>query len=85
MKILVVEDDKQTAETIRDVMKDYYAVDVAFTGKEGEYQAYVNEYDVIILDIVLPDMDGVEVCQKIREDGVKMSILMLTGKSRHKR
>lgn len=80
MKVLVVEDDKQTAETIRDVMKDYYAVDVAFTGKDGEYQASVNEYDTIVLDIVLPDIDGIEVCKKIRESKIKTPILMLTGK-----
>lgn len=80
MKVLLIEDDKQTAETIRDELKDYYAVDVVFTGEDGEYQASVNEYDVIVLDIVLPDMNGVEVCKKIRESGIKTPVLMLTGK-----
>jgi len=80
MKILIVEDDKQTAEIIRDLMKDYYAVDVAHTGEDGEYQASVNEYDLLMLDIVLPDIDGVEICKKIRENGIKTPILMLTGK-----
>ena len=80
MKVLVIEDDKQTAETIRDGMKDYYAVDVALTGEDGEYQASVNDYDAIVLDIVLPGMNGVEVCKKIRENGIKTPILMLTGK-----
>lgn len=84
MKILIIEDDRQTAETIRDVMKDYYAVDVAYTGEDGEYQASVNEYDVIVLDVVLPDIDGVEVCKKIRENEIKTPILMLTGKTETK-
>ncbi len=84
MKILIIEDDRQTAETIRDVMKDYYAVDVAYTGEDGEYQASVNEYDVIVLDVVLPDIDGVEVCKRIRENEIKTPILMLTGKTETK-
>ncbi len=84
MKILIIEDDRQTAETIRDVLKDYYAVDVSYSGKDGEYQASVNEYDAIILDVVLPDMDGVEVCKKIRENEIKTPILMLTGKTETK-
>ncbi len=81
MKILIVEDDRQTAEAIRDVMKDYYAVDVSHSGEDGEYLASVNDYDAIILDVVLPDMDGVDVCKNIRENEVKSPILMLTGKS----
>jgi len=80
MKILVIEDDKQTAETIRDVMKDYYAVDVAGNGEDGEYKASINDYDAIVLDIVLPDLSGIEVCKKIRENGIKTPILMLTGR-----
>lgn len=81
VKILVIEDDRQTAETIRDVMKDYYAVDIAYSGEDGEYQASVNEYDVIVLDVMLPDMDGVEVCKKIRENEINTPIIMLTGKT----
>lgn len=81
MKILIIEDDRQTAETIRDVMKDYYAVDISYTGEDGEYQASVNEYDVIVLDVVLPDINGVEVCKRIRENEIKTPILMLTGKT----
>jgi len=80
MKILVVEDDKQTAEAIREIMKDYYAVDLAGNGEDGEYKASVNDYDAIVLDIVLPDLNGIEVCKKIRENGIKTPILMLTGK-----
>ncbi len=79
MKILIIEDDKQTAETIRDELKDYYAVDVAYTGENGEYQASVNDYDVILIDLILPDMDGTTICRKVRKAGIKTPILILTG------
>ncbi len=79
MKLLIIEDDKQTAATIKDEMKDYYAVDVVHTGEDGEYQAEVNDYDVIIIDIRLPDKDGISVCKEIRKAGIKTPILMLTG------
>ncbi len=84
MKILVIEDDKQTAETIRDEMKDYYAVDVAYTGEDGEYQAGVNDYDTILIDWILPDIDGTTVCREIRKAGIKAPILMLTGQTETK-
>lgn len=81
MKILLVEDDKETAYTIKEELEKSYVVDVAFKGGDGEFQAYVNEYDLIILDLVLPDISGIEVCQKIRKNGVKTPILMLTGQN----
>lgn len=79
MKVLLIEDDKQTAETIKDEMKDYYAVDVAYTGKDGEYKVSVNDYDVILVDLILPDMNGITVCKKVRKAGIKTPILILTG------
>ena len=82
MKILIIEDDKQTAKTIKDGMKDYYAVDLAYTGEDGEYQAQVNNYDAIILDLMLPDIDGISICKKIRESGIKTPILALTGRTK---
>lgn len=81
MKILLIEDDKQTAATIRETMKDYYAVDVVYTGEDGDFQAQVNGYDTIIIDLVLPDIDGVTVCKRIRKAGIKTPILVLTGKA----
>lgn len=81
MKVLLIEDDKQVAKTIKEGMKDYYAVDVAYTGEDGDFKAQVNDYDTIIIDLVLPDIDGITVCKKVREAGIKTPILMLTGKA----
>lgn len=81
MKVLLIEDDKQTAKTIKEGLKDYYAVDVVYTGEDGDFQAQVNDYDTIIIDLVLPDIDGVTVCKRIREAGIKTPILVLTGKA----
>jgi len=84
MKVLIIEDDKQTAETIRDELKNYYTVDVAYTGEDGEYQASINDYDVILVDLILPDIDGMTVCKKIRQANIKTPILMLTGQTETK-
>jgi two-component system copper resistance phosphate regulon response regulator CusR len=81
MKILLVEDEKQTAKAIKEVLKSYYSVDIAHNGQEGEDLAFENEYDVILLDIVLPDISGLKVCQEIRNSDIKTPILMLTGRS----
>jgi len=81
MKVLLIEDDKQTAKTIKEGLKDYYVVDIAYTGEDGDFRAQVNDYDTIIIDIVLPDIDGITVCKKIREAEIKAPILMLTGKT----
>jgi DNA-binding response OmpR family regulator len=81
MKILLVEDDKQTARTIKEVLKPYYSVDIAYNGQDGENLAFDNEYDVIMLDIALPDISGLKVCQEIRNNEIKTPIIMVTGKS----
>jgi two-component system OmpR family response regulator len=81
MKVLIIEDNKRLAATIRDKLRKEYVVDVAHTGDKGEYLIYVNEYDIILLDLNLPDMDGAEVCKKVRSNGCKVPILVLTGRS----
>lgn len=80
MRILVVEDDKQMAEVIKDILKEYYIVDLAFKGQEGEYQGQINEYDLIILDIVLPDLDGISICRSLRANHINTPILFITAK-----
>jgi DNA-binding response OmpR family regulator len=79
MKILIIEDDAELAKTMRDELQQDYIVDVCFTGQEGEYLAEMNEYDLIIADLILPDTNGVNVCQTIRRLGITTPILMLTG------
>lgn len=79
MKLLIVDDEKQFAHTLKDQLKAEYAVDTVFSAEDGEYHAKEYEYDVIILDVGLPDRDGITLCHDLRQKGVKSPILMLTG------
>lgn len=70
MKLLLIEDDQAISEAIKEGLEDEtYAVDVAFDGDEGYRAASADDYDVIILDVMLPVMDGFEVCRRLRADG----------------
>ena len=81
MRILLVEDDTAIARSLKEGLEDEsYAVDVANDGSEGYRTAVADEYDVIILDIMLPEMNGYEVCRALRNDGNKTPILMLTAR-----
>ena len=80
MKILLIEDEKVLSYTIADSLKDEYEVDQAFDGLEGEYSAKQDIYDVIILDLMLPEKDGYEVLESIRKDGILTPVLILTAK-----
>ena len=81
MKILIIEDDKEISEALKEGLEDEsYAVDTCFDGDEGYRTAGAEEYDLIILDVMLPSMNGFEVCKKLREDGMKTPILMLTAR-----
>jgi DNA-binding response OmpR family regulator len=79
-KILLIEDDKETALTIKEELKRF-SVDLCFTVIDGETKARVAPYDLIILDLGLPDKDGLEVCKKIRKERRHVPILILTGES----
>ena len=80
MRMLLVEDEKNVAAFIRKGLEEeFYAVDVAEDGAEGFLMATSNEYDLMILDIMLPGMNGMELCKRLREKGVKAPILMLTA------
>ncbi|MGA9696273.1 MAG: response regulator transcription factor [Dehalococcoidales bacterium] len=79
MRILVIEDEKPLAYLIRrGLTEDGYAVDIAYDGDEGQYFAEDIQYDLIVLDIVLPKKDGFAVCQELRREKVNTRILMLT-------
>jgi DNA-binding response OmpR family regulator len=81
MRILVVDDDRRLCAVIRrGLLEEAYAVDLAYDGEEGEYLAEVNPYDLIILDIMLPNKDGIEVCRELRAKKIDTPILMLTAK-----
>ncbi|TSC84341.1 MAG: two-component system, OmpR family, copper resistance phosphate regulon response regulator CusR [Parcubacteria group bacterium Gr01-1014_13] len=81
MKILVVEDEKKLNKgLVEGLQKQGYAVDFAFDGEEGERLALWNEYDFIVLDIMLPKKDGLEVCSNLRNKGKTTPILFLTAK-----
>lgn len=80
MKILVVEDDKILAKTIEQVLKEKYDVDKAYDGEEGVLYAKQGIYDAIVLDIMMPVMDGYEVLQTLRKDKIFTPVLILTAK-----
>lgn len=79
MKVLLIEDDKQIGITLKEELEKDYIVKLSHTGEDGEYQAEINGYDLIILDLGLPDRDGLHVCRTLRERKVKIPILVLTG------
>ena len=82
MRILVVEDEKRLAEFIKNGLREQkYSVDVALDGEEGEYNAMTNDYDLIILDILLPKKNGWEVCESLRNAGIEIPIIMLSALS----
>ncbi|KKQ98544.1 MAG: Two component transcriptional regulator, winged helix family [Candidatus Woesebacteria bacterium GW2011_GWB1_39_12] len=81
MRILVVEDEHKIANSIKKGMElEGFAVDITYDGIEGYDMASSEEYDVIILDLMLPGMDGVTLCKKLREEKNHTPILMLTAK-----
>lgn len=81
MKILIIEDDKEISEALKEGLEDEaYAVDTCLDGDEGYRTAMAEEYDLIILDVMLPSMNGFEVCQKLRAEKNKTPILMLTAR-----
>jgi DNA-binding response OmpR family regulator len=79
MKILIIEDEKELARALKEQLKLEYAVDIVFSAEEAIFNTQEYEYDIIILDIGLPDKDGILLCKELRESGIKSSILMLTG------
>jgi DNA-binding response OmpR family regulator len=82
MRILVTEDERDLADALaRGLERQGYAVDVAYDGEEALRLAEVNDYDLIVLDLNLPKVDGMEVCRKLRDSGSSIGMLMLTARS----
>lgn len=81
MKILVIEDEKSVADNLKLGLEQHkYMVDVAYTGEYGYHLVEDYNYDIIILDLMLPDMAGEDLCRKLRQEKVQSFILMLTAK-----
>lgn len=81
MRILVVEDEVKMAALVRrGLSEDGQSVDVARTGEDAVVMAGATEYDAIILDVMLPGIDGFEVCRRLRKDGIWAPVLMLTAR-----
>ena len=81
MKILVIEDSRATSDFIkRGLDEEGFAVDTAFTGEEGLELARTFDYDLVLLDVMLPGKNGFEVCESLRQYKAHIPILMLTGK-----
>jgi heavy metal response regulator len=81
MRILVVEDEKKVASFLKKGLEEErYAVDCALDGEEALFMADANEYDLMILDIMLPKVDGLDVLKQVRDKGATLPVLMLTAK-----
>jgi len=81
MRILIIEDDRKAARLLaKGLQEERFVVDVAYSGETGDEMASVNNYDVIVLDWVMPDRNGIVVCRELRERGISTPILMLTAR-----
>lgn len=82
MRILIIEDEAAISAFLKESLEaEYFAVDTAEDGERGSYFAHVNEYDLIVLDNLLPKKEGIEVCRELRAAGKTMPILVLSVKS----
>ncbi|MFA6518146.1 MAG: response regulator transcription factor [Candidatus Shapirobacteria bacterium] len=82
MRILIVEDERLIANSIKKGLElEHYAVDVAHTGSDGYDLASTGDFDCLILDLMLPGLDGLQICQKLRRQNIHTPILILTAKS----
>src|SRR5215467_5023731 len=81
MRLLLVEDDVRIARFVAKGLREQaYAVDVSSTGEDALYQAAINTYDLVVLDVMIPGKNGFEVCRELRQAGQRIPILMLTAR-----
>jgi len=81
MRILIVEDEHRIAHSLqKGLEQERFAVDVAYTGGEGYDLASTEDYDLILLDVMLPEMDGITMCKELRKNKIHIPILLLTAK-----
>src|SRR6202048_2394206 len=81
MRLLLVEDDARIARFVAKGLREQaYAVDISATGDDALYQAAINSYDLVILDVMIPGKNGFEVCRELRKAGQRLPVLMLTAR-----
>ena len=81
MKILIIEDEKHIADSLKAGLEQHmFTADVAYSGNDGYHLIHEYDYDIVILDLMLPDIPGEELCRKVREEKIDSFILMLTAK-----
>ena len=81
MKILVIDDEIKLADALGELFRrNKFLVDVVYEGKDGLYCAQNGDYDVVVLDVMMPDMDGFEVVRNLRQRKINVPVLMLTAK-----
>ncbi len=82
MRILIVEDEESLADLVATrLKKEKYIVDISLDGEDGLYNALMDIYDLIILDIMLPEVNGMEILKEIKKNNIKAKVIMLTAKS----
>ena len=82
MRILIVEDEESLADLVAArLKKEKYSVDVSYDGEDGLYNALMDVYDLILLDIMLPGIDGIEILKEVKKNNIKAKVIMLTAKS----
>jgi two-component system alkaline phosphatase synthesis response regulator PhoP len=80
-KILIIEDDPATIAGLEETLKaEHFEVTTVMSGQMGYEKAKTDDYDLILLDLMLPEKNGIDVCKDLRKDGISTPILMLTGK-----
>ena len=82
MKILIVEDDLEIVDILRQMISGYYVVEVAHDGEQAMMLVAENDFGLVILDLNLPDMSGLDICRALRQSGQHMPILVITGEDR---
>jgi DNA-binding response OmpR family regulator len=83
VRILIIEDERRLSAVIKKgLTENGFAVDLAFDGEEGEYLAQNEPYDLILLDLMIPKIDGLELCQRLRKAKIRTPILILTAKAK---
>lgn len=81
MRVLIIEDEKRLTSYIKKGLEEnHLAVDVSYDGEDGLFMLHTNEYDIVVMDILLPGKTGLEVLKEVRKGGMNMPILLLTAK-----